>query len=67
MHWRGSGSFLRLTASTGCEWDHVDPCANGGETSVANLKPECKPHHWEKTERDRKAGLLGRSPPARAP
>jgi hypothetical protein len=51
----------------GLEWDHVDPHANGGETSLANLKPECKPHHWEKTERDRKAGLLGRSPPARAP
>jgi len=42
----------------GLEWDHVDPCANGGPTSIANLKPECKPHHWEKTERDRKAGLL---------
>ena len=51
----------------GLEWDHVDPCANGGETSLANLRPECKPHHWDKTERDRKAGLLGRSPPARAP
>jgi hypothetical protein len=51
----------------GLEWDHVDPCANGGETSLANLKPECKPHHWEKTERDREAGLLGRSPPARGP
>ena len=51
----------------GLEWDHVDPRANGGPTSLANLEPERKPHHWEKTERDRKAGLLGRSPPARAP
>jgi hypothetical protein len=51
----------------GLEWDHVDPRANGGETSRANLKPECKPHHSDKTERDRKAGLLGRSPPARGP
>jgi hypothetical protein len=51
----------------GLEWDHVDPRANGGETSLANLRPECKPHHWDKTERDREAGLLGRSPPARAP
>jgi len=51
----------------GLEWDHVDPRANGGPTSLANLKPECKPHHWDKTERDRKAGILGRSPPARAP
>jgi len=32
----------------GLEWDHVDPVANGGETSIANLKPECKPHHWDK-------------------
>jgi hypothetical protein len=51
----------------GLEWDHVDPCANGGETSLANLKPECKPHHWDKTERDRKAGLLGGAGRARAP
>jgi hypothetical protein len=49
----------------GLEFDHVDPYANDGPTSFANLKPECKPHHWAKTERDRKAGLLhGR---ARAP
>lgn len=27
----------------GLEWDHVDPRANGGETSLANLKPKCKP------------------------
>jgi hypothetical protein len=51
----------------GLEFDHVDPCANGGRTSLANLKPECKPHHWTKTERDRKAGLLGPGRRARAP
>jgi hypothetical protein len=51
----------------GLEFDHVDPCANGGPTSLANLKPECKPHHWNKTERDRKAGLLGSGRKARAP
>jgi len=51
----------------GLEWDHVDPCANGGPTSLANLKPECKPHHWDKTERDRKAGLLGDARRARGP
>ena len=42
------------------EWDHVDPVANGGETSFDNLKPRCWPHHRDKTERDRAAGLLGR-------
>jgi hypothetical protein len=43
----------------GLEWDHVDPVANHGPTSYENLKPRCWPHHQEKTERDRKAGLLG--------
>jgi hypothetical protein len=43
----------------GLEWDHVDPVANGGPTSYENLQPRCRPHHWEKTERDREAGLLG--------
>jgi hypothetical protein len=52
-------------SETGCErryhleWDHVNPVANGGLTSLDNLKPRCWPHHQEKTERDRKAGLLG--------
>lgn len=47
------------------EWDHDDPVANHGPTSYENLKARCKPHHWEKTERDRLAGLLdgGRAPP----
>lgn len=40
------------------EWDHVDPVANHGPTAYANLKPRCWPHHRDKTERDRKAGLL---------
>jgi len=53
----------------GLQWDHIDPCANGGPTSYANSQPLCYPHHQEKTKRDRKAGLLngrdenGRSPP----
>ncbi len=47
----------------GLEWDHVDPVANRGPTSYDNLQPRCKPHHREKTERDRRAGLLGRAPP----
>ena len=44
----------------GLEWDHVDPLANGGPTSLENLQPQCAPHHREKTRRDRAAGLLGR-------
>jgi hypothetical protein len=52
----------------GLEWDHVDPVANGGATSYANLKARCWDHHRDKTERDRLAGLLsgrgeGRDPP----
>jgi hypothetical protein len=49
----------------GLEWDHADPVANGGPTSYENLHARCQPHHWDKTERDRLAGLLGtgRAPP----
>ena len=46
------------------ELDHVDPVANDGPTSYENIEPRCKPDHWAKTERDRKAGKLG---PSRAP
>jgi hypothetical protein len=42
----------------GLEWDHVDPVAHNGKTSYDNLQPRCKPHHWEKTEQDRQAGLF---------
>ncbi len=38
------------------EWDHVDPCANGGVTSLANLTPRCPACHHTKSERDRNAG-----------
>ena len=41
------------------EWDHDDPVANDGVTSYENLKARCRPDHWAKTERDRKAGKLG--------
>ena len=47
----------------GLEWDHVDPVANGGPTSLDNLQPRCWPHHRDKTERDRRAGLLRARPP----
>lgn len=44
--------------------DHVDPVANWGPTSYENLAPRCWTCHHEKTERDRRAGLLdGRGPP----
>ena len=58
-------------AAPGCDrtyhlqWDHKDPRANGGTTSIENMQPLCAPHHVEKTERDRRAGLLG--PHARPP
>jgi hypothetical protein len=39
--------------------DHVDPVANGGPTSYQNLQPRCYSDHQAKTERDRRAGLLG--------
>jgi hypothetical protein len=47
------------------EMDHDDPIANGGVSSYENLKLRCKPDHWAKTQRDRKAGLLdeNRGPP----
>ncbi|MDY7104416.1 MAG: DUF222 domain-containing protein [Actinomycetota bacterium] len=44
----------------GLQWDHVDPVANRGPTSFANLEARCWPDHRAKTERDRRAGLLGR-------
>jgi hypothetical protein len=42
------------------QWDHVDPVANGGPTTYENLQPRCAPHHRQKTELDRLAGLLDR-------
>ena len=54
----------RICSEPGCdrryhlEHDHIHPCANGGQTSFANLGSPCWPHHRIKTERDRKAGLL---------
>ncbi|MEX1208359.1 MAG: HNH endonuclease signature motif containing protein [Acidimicrobiia bacterium] len=47
----------------GLEWDHDDPKANGGETSLDNLKPRYWRCHQKKTRRDREAGRLK---PARA-
>jgi hypothetical protein len=44
----------------GLQWDHIDPVANGGPTSMSNLDPKCTPGHKVKTEADWAAGLLGR-------
>ena len=44
----------------GLQKDHVDPVANGGLTSFDNLGWLCVPHHRIKTEKDRKAGRLGK-------
>jgi hypothetical protein len=58
----------RICSEPGCdrrhhlEIDHIDPCANGGQTSYENLGSPCWPHHRHKTERDRKAGLLRGKP-----
>jgi hypothetical protein len=49
----------------GLQWDHIDPVANGGLTSYENQQPLCLPGHIEKTDCDRKAGLL--NPRSRAP
>jgi hypothetical protein len=46
----------------GLQWDHVDPVAHGGPTSMINIKPRCMPCHLEKTQRDRQAGLLTPQP-----
>jgi 5-methylcytosine-specific restriction endonuclease McrA len=43
----------------GLQRDHVDPVANGGLTTYANLRGRCWGCHDKKTEEDRQAGLLG--------
>ncbi len=48
----------------GLQWDHDDPLAHHGSTAYHNLKARCRPHHRDKTERDRQAGLtFKREPP----
>ena len=49
----------------GLQDDHDNPVANGGMTERSNLKDRCWPCHQEKTERDRRAGLLGPHPSVR--
>jgi hypothetical protein len=43
----------------GLEYDHIDPVANGGATTLENIGVPCDEHHDQKTERDRRAGRLG--------
>ena len=43
----------------GLQRDHVDPVANGGLTAYDNLAGRCWECHQQKTEADRRAGLLG--------
>jgi hypothetical protein len=63
--------YVGVRLGYGLEWDHDDPVANDGLTSYENLVARCKPDHWAKTERDRKAGLLRpgrkRAPPGQSP
>ncbi len=48
----------------GLQRDHLNPVANGGDTSLDNIDPKCTPSHKAKTKADRAAGLLdGRAPP----
>lgn len=43
----------------GLEYDHIDPVANHGPTSYDNVEARCFADHQAKTDRDRRAGLLG--------
>ncbi len=47
----------------GLQWDHVNPVNNQGPTAYHNLQARCWSDHHEKTERDRRAGLLRPQPP----
>ncbi|MFN2555808.1 MAG: hypothetical protein ABR592_02880 [Nitriliruptorales bacterium] len=48
----------------GLEWDHDEPLAHRGPTAYHNLRPRCRPHHRDKTQRDAQAGLIfGPDPP----
>jgi hypothetical protein len=48
----------------GLQWDHVNPRANGGGWSIHNNQLLCWACHHDKTEADRRSGLLG---PGRSP
>jgi hypothetical protein len=46
----------------GLEWDHIEPVARGGQTSLANLQPLCGPHHGQKTRLDAREPKVARAP-----
>jgi hypothetical protein len=48
------------------QYDHKDPIAHTGTTSYSNVQSLCYSCHAEKTEEDRKAGLLTRRTTARS-
>jgi len=48
----------------GIQLDHLDPVVAGGETSLFNVDPKCRPTHKAKSEAERAAGLYSnRAPP----
>ena len=56
----------------GLQYDHIDPIDHDGVTSYDNIQALCWADHADKTERDRRAGLIGkkrreRPPPAPSP
>jgi len=59
-----------VCATVGCErrWglalDHLNPVANRGRTTWANVEPKCWPCHDEKTRADRAEGLFGGRTPS---
>jgi|GEM_PF-655499 len=50
----------------GVQRDHRLPIASNGRTSIDNVKDLCYSCHLEKTEQDRRAGLLGPNAKARS-
>jgi hypothetical protein len=56
---RRCGSRFRV------QGDHIDPHTHGGEMCIDNLQDLCPACHREKTEDDRRRGLLGKAPPRR--
>lgn len=57
----------RRCARCGGRWrlqsDHDDPHTHGGQMCIENINPLCPACHAEKTDEDRRKGLLGDCPP----
>jgi hypothetical protein len=54
-------SCLRCGRGLGIEWDHINPVAKGGPTSLTNLQPLCRSCHRAKTAADFPEGTSGYS------